>query len=67
MTHHISHQKEVALRKWVNEVRNDRVTYPHGIPFEHELQLIEEMLDHKDDEPERLHTSSSSKSVRSVR
>lgn len=52
MTHHISKEKDVIVRKWIDQVRNDRVTYPHGTPFEKELSIIEELLNHEDEKEE---------------
>ena len=55
MTHHISQTEEKTLKEWLKNIRDDRITFPHGVPFEHELLIIEKMLRH--DEPEKLHTS----------
>lgn len=48
MTHHITTQEEKIVRNWIYEVRNDRITYPHGVPFEDALKVIEKLLDHTD-------------------
>lgn len=49
MTHHVSSTEEKRLRDWINRIRDDRITFPHGTPFESELQIIEKILNHKDE------------------